>query len=128
MIAILAIMVGWIFRHDFLEKNADRRSSESFEKKDNETKNSRVRTDDLTQKKSTKAATGEEIPDELTPAQAFLLFQEFKSKHPGNQERIVFAQAIIKKLCELDHTQEAWDLIEKDQGDVKANQLMVFFC
>ncbi len=127
ILAILAIMGGWVFRHDFLERNTGSRSSESSQKKDNDTKIPKVRTDDLPQKRSGAAVAGEEIPDDLTPARASLLFEEFKSKHPRDRDRFTFASAMMKKLCELGYTQEAWDLIEKDQGNVRNNQLIAFF-
>jgi len=127
MIAALGIIGGLIFSYDFSEINAGSRSSGSFGKKDTETKNARVKTGDPNHERRKEAVAGEVIPDELTPAQAALLFEQFKSKYPGNQQRSDFAYEMIKKLCELGYTQEAWNLIEKDHGNVRINQLAAYF-
>lgn len=116
-----------ILRHDLLKKEADGSSAGPTEKKITNTKIHNVRKQNRDQKVGSEGVAGVVISDELTPAQASLLFEEFKSKNPGTRERFKFAAAIIRKLCELGYTQEAWELIEKDRGNVRTNQLAAFF-
>lgn len=122
----VTIIGGLIFRSHLPERNADDDSS-GYLGKGIENRLSKGRAGEATSRSSAKAADGDGIPADLTLAQASSLFEDFKSKHPGNKERLKFAQDMMKKLCELGYTQEAWDLIEKDQGDVRNNQLGAFF-
>ncbi len=124
-IATLGIIGGLIFRQDFVEKGAVGVSSESTEKKGAKTQLSKVRTDKRSPANKAEALEG--ISDDLTPAKASLLLEDFKAKHPGNSERIAYASAIIKKLCELGYTQEVWDLIEKGPGGIRDNQIISFY-
>lgn len=125
MIAILGIVGGMLFRRDLSEKVVVHAGPGSIEKGKSKPQPPRVGTDQPRPGNHAEALEG--ISNDLTPARASQLFEDFKARHPANSERIAFARAIIQKLCELGYTQEAWDLIELNQGDVRNNQMMSFY-
>jgi hypothetical protein len=63
----------------------------------------------------------------LTPEKAATLVADFNAKTRDINQRALFSSDLIIKLCKNGYAREAFDLIEKDYGRVRSNQLVNFF-
>jgi hypothetical protein len=63
----------------------------------------------------------------LTPEKAAGLIADFDAKTRDINQRALFSSDLIIKLCKNGYAREAFDLIEKDYGRVRNNQLVSFF-
>lgn len=67
------------------------------------------------------------LPQGLTPERAKELIDQFFQKSPDIGERTKFCNAIIQSLCEQGYTEEAWNLIDQNSGQIRSNELFSFF-
>lgn len=68
-----------------------------------------------------------EINSSLTPELAKKLKAEFFLRESDIGKRCLFSSMLISQLCENGFTEEAWDMIDREYGDVRGGELGTFF-